>query len=110
MEDDYNYQITEDIKENYRKTIYQTTIWQSAVFIAYSGVLYQNRKEFMELIEDSANCYYFICINQFLYLFGVIYNITAFVLARYYTYFIKFSYVFTGTLVLFTIWGLTLAN
>lgn len=85
-------------------------MWQSLVLVVYLGILFAHRELFFELKKDNFSCFVFMVSNLGLYLFGVVYNIFALLLAKYYKFFIKFAYVFTGILVLFSVTGLFLTN
>jgi len=52
LEADEQYNVIEELKENYKKTIVQTTIWQSVVFLVYCGIIIANREEFIALKEE----------------------------------------------------------
>lgn len=110
IEDDNVYSIQEDIKENYKKTLYQTITWQSLVFVIYGVVLVVHRKEFLLLRIASPNSFWFIGANLALYLAGVIFGIIALALSNYYEYMIKAGYWFTGILLCFTFYGVYVAN
>lgn len=102
--------VVEEMEESYKKTIYQTTAWQGLVFIVFTGIAVSNLDEMMALHDDLPEVFYFIAINLFLYIFGVIYNFFALACSKYYKKIIKGAYIQTAFLVIFSIWGLTLIN
>lgn len=95
---------------NYRKTIFQTTVWQGLVLIAYGVIIIVQYEDLMSLKKDNRDCFNFIVINVCLYLFGIVYNILSLIFAKYYKFFIKGAYMFQLVLVGFTIYGITLTN
>lgn len=103
-------ELKKDIISNYRKTIFQTTIWQGLVLFIYAIIIAVQWHDFISLQDENKDCYYFILVNIYLYVFGIGYNIVALILARYYKFFIKGAYIFQMALVAFTIYGLTLVN
>ena len=64
------YSVVEEMVESYKKTVYQTTIWQSLVFIVYFALIMTSLDEFQMLHDAFPQCYYFMIINMGLYLFG----------------------------------------
>jgi hypothetical protein len=79
---------------NYRKTIFQTTVWQGLVLIAYGVIIIVQYDDLMSLKKDNRDCFNYITINIFLYLFGIAYNIVSLIFAKYYKFFIKGAYLF----------------
>ena len=80
------------------------------MLISYSGVLYKNRKEFLELRSDYPIGFYYLISNLGLYLLGLIYNILGLVLVRHFEFFIRVGYWFTGLLMVFSLCGFSVTK
>ena len=102
--------ISNDMIENYRITIFHTTIWQGLCLIAYSIVSFIEQENLKALKIDDFSCYIFITVNIYLYIFGILYNFVSLILAKYYKLFIKGAYIFQLILVTFTFFGISLVN
>ena len=107
-EDGNDYAINEDIKTNYKKAITLTIIWQSCVFLIYFFILWSQIDDFLLLYKASPECFIFMVSNLALYLLGVIGGIIGLILSEHYKIMIRCGYCFTGILVCFTFYGVSI--
>ena len=106
----HQFMIEQGVKENYKKTIYQTSAWQAIVFIVFTSILIDNGKEFLELKSDMPSAFYFMFSNQLLYVFGFVFNLTGICLVNYYTIMIRIAYGLLAFLFFFGFFGFYLAQ
>lgn len=106
----HQFMIEQGVKENYKKTIYQTSVWQAIVFLVFTSILWDNGKEFLELKEDLPSAFYFMFSNQVLYVIGLVLNLMGICLVNYYTAMIRIAYGLLAVLFFFGCYGLYVAQ
>lgn len=109
-DDAEQFMIEQGVKDNYKRTIYQTSVWQALVFIVFTSVLFDNGKEFMQLRNDMPSAFYFMFSNQVLYVIGFVFNLMGICLVNYYTIMINIAYWLLAFLLFFGFYGLYVAQ
>ena len=102
--------IAEDVKDNYKKGIYLTSIWQMVVFLVYAFIIWGQLDDFLDLYKANKRCFFFMASNLGLYLLGVLGGIIGLILSEHYKIMIRCGYFFTGVLVCFTFYGVSITS
>lgn len=110
QEEEAQFMIEQGVKENYKKTIYQTSVWQALVFIAFTSALVDHGKEFLELRHDFPAAFYFMFSNQALYVLGFVFNLMGICLVNHYIIMIRIAYGLLAFLFGFGCYGLYVAQ